>query len=69
MSEKGEIKNVLLDLIQFHKEGCKDPECNIRLTPLLEIFNKLDIELSLEELQIVIPKRFSEECFPKTEKN
>lgn len=65
MTEKDEIKKVLIDLIRFHKEGCKDPECNIRLTPLLEIFDKLDIELSSEEFTMVIPSRFSKTCTPR----
>ncbi len=68
MIEKDEIKNVLLDLIQFHKVKCEDPECNIKVTTLLEIFNKLDIELTSEELNIVIPNRFSKECVPRIKK-
>jgi len=69
MAEKDEIKNILLDLIQFHKEECKDPECGIKLTPLLKIFDKLDIELTSEELKIVIPNRFTKECIPRIQKD
>jgi hypothetical protein len=65
MKEKGEMKTILLDLIQFHKQKCEDEECPIKLTPLLDIFTKLDIELTVEELKIVIPSRFDKECIPR----
>jgi hypothetical protein len=58
---KSELKSTLVALIQFHKEKCEDLECNLRLTAFLEIFSRLDIELTSEELGIVLPKRFSKE--------
>ncbi len=48
------VKHTLLDLFQFHKANCKDSECDIRPSVMIEVFDRLGISLTEDEYNILI---------------
>lgn len=49
-----EIRRALVDLIHFHRTVCKEPECELKSSPIWEeIFKRLQIPLTDEELNII----------------
>ena len=49
-----EIRQALVDVIHFHNVVCKEPECELKSSTIWEeIFNRLQIHLTEEELNII----------------
>ena len=51
---KQRIKHNLISLAVFHKERCNESDCDIQLFSLREIFERLGIELTKEEIEILM---------------
>lgn len=48
------IKHNLISLATFHKERCDEIDCNIQLSSLHEVFERLNIELTTEEIELLM---------------
>ena len=52
--DEAAVKRTLLELCQHHKETCDGPECTISLWTVREVFEFLGIELTEEELKVLM---------------